>query len=204
MDNQALKDCFHFDGEGLAANRLGQITEKQKVMLLQADKTKRTLGTVAGILFGVIALIGLCGGLAVTLVPVGVGLTAGQNSQERIALGLGLGSLFGSSGGLGFGCVWPLVRGGLGFLFYKFTRSKFQVQLQRVEGPVDIVRELRPSHSRHPSQSYQVDVLHVGGQSLDVSGSLADILMQGEPCAFYYTEGSRRRILPAESISKAN
>jgi hypothetical protein len=49
MDNQALKDCFHFDGEGLAANRLGQITEKQKVMLLQADKTKRTLGTVAGI-----------------------------------------------------------------------------------------------------------------------------------------------------------
>jgi len=203
MDDQALKDFFNFDDADLSLNRLGQITEKQKARLIQGDKTKRTLGTAAGILFGVIALIGLCGGVAMTLIPLGIGLSAGQNLQERLAMGVGLGSAFGLIGGLSFGCIWPLIWGGLGFLFYKITHSKFQVQLQRVEGPINIVREVRSSYSNHHTHSYHVNVLHVGGKSFDVSGDLANILMQGEPVAFYYTEGSERKILSAESISKA-
>ena len=203
MDNQALKDFFNFDDADLSLNRLGQISGKQKAVLIQADKTKRTLGTAAGILFGVIALIGLCGGVAMTLITLGVGFSAGQNLQERLALGMGLGPAFGLIGGISFGCIWPLVWGGLGFLFYKITHSKFQVQLLRVEGPINIVRELRSSYSRHHSHSHHVNVLHVGGKSFDVSGDLANIMMQGDTYAFYYTEGSQRKILSAELISKA-
>jgi len=37
MDNQALKDFFKFDDEDLSLNRLGQLSEKQKANLIQAD-----------------------------------------------------------------------------------------------------------------------------------------------------------------------
>jgi hypothetical protein len=76
-----------------------------------------------------------------------------------------------------------------------------------VQGPVNIVKVERTSHHTdsdgHSSTShYFVHELHVGGQSFDVQGDLADIIMQGDEYVFYYIDGSDE-ILSAELISKA-
>jgi membrane protein implicated in regulation of membrane protease activity len=61
MDAQALRDYFHFDEDDLAANRMGEYSEKQKQRLVKQDKGR----------FNTELVIGL-GALAIFLVLLGV------------------------------------------------------------------------------------------------------------------------------------
>ncbi|HVN15074.1 MAG TPA: hypothetical protein VMT73_04985 [Anaerolineales bacterium] len=188
MFDQQLMGYFNFDQTDLQANRNGQYTEKQKARLLKEDKRDR-IGSVLG--GGFLLLIGLVG--------LAIAIAAGIADPDwgfRIGFGFG------------FGCVWPLVWGGLGISIMSRGFSKFQVKLMRAMGPVNILKvERTSSHTdsdgfTHTSH-YFVYELHVGGKSFDVKDELADIIMQGDTYAFYYTEGSENEILSAELLSKA-
>ena len=188
MTDQKLMDYFKFDQGDLTANKNGQFTDPQKARLVKEDKRDRTGSLIGGGFLFLIALVGIV-----------IAVVAGMADPDwgfRIGFGLG------------FGCIWPLCWGGVGYLILNRAFAKFQVQLKRALGPVNIIKAERTSTSTdsdgfsHTSH-YFVYELHVGGQSFDVDSSLADIMMQGDTYAVFYTEGSENDILSAELISKA-
>src|SRR6202142_740613 len=181
MSDPQLISYFNFDEADLAANRNGQFTDKQKARLVKEDKRDRTGSIIGGGFLILIALIGL-------VIAIAAGI-ADPDWGFRIGFGLG------------FGCIWPLVWGGIGYLLLRRAFAKFQVQLERAEGPVNIVEAVRTYGSNH--SHYFVHELHIGGKSFDVEANLADIMMQGDTYAVYFTEGSENDILSAELISKA-
>lgn len=188
MNDEKLKEYFKFDDADLQANRNGQFTEKQKARLVKEDKMDRTGSMLGGGCLLFIALIGL-------VIAIAAGIA---DSDWGFRIGFGL----------GFGCIWPLVWGGIGYSIMSRAFAKFQVKLQRATGPVNIIKAERTSTSTdsdgfsHTSH-YFVYELHIGGQSFDVESNLADIMMQGDTYAVYYTVGSENDILSAELISSA-
>jgi len=181
MFDQQVMDYFKFDAADLEANRNSRFTDKQKARLAKEAKAAKTLGIIIG---GVLMLIGL-GGLAGAI----TGWIGDSDWEFRIGFGLG------------FGCIWPLVWGGIGWGILQGSFSKRELKLAKVQGPVNIVKVERTSHGRDHT-SYYVHELHVGGQSFDVQGNLADIIMQGDEYVFYYIDGSDE-IMSAELVSKA-
>jgi hypothetical protein len=181
MSDPQLMSYFKFDEADLQANRNGQFTDKQKARIVKEDKRNKTWSVIGG---GFLILIGLLG--LVMAIAAGI-----SDPDWGFRIGFGL----------GFGCIWPLVWGGIGYLLLRRAFAKFQVQLERAEGPVNIVEAVRTYGSNH--SHYFVHELHIGGKSFDVEANLADIMMQGDTYAVYFTEGSENDILSAELISKA-
>jgi hypothetical protein len=188
MEDENIQRIFNFDEADLQANRDGHFTDKQRKRLVAEDKGVKGCNTAGGIMLILIGLIGV--GIALVSYPVM------------------------KSGGLGFtisfGLIWPLVWGGLGFFFLKSSLQKTVVKLQRVEGPVNIVKSVRSSYSSttHTSSSYTVYELHVGGRSFDVPKSLPDAMMQGDVYAIYYadfgpTGDVKKEVISAELLSRA-
>jgi hypothetical protein len=188
VSDSSLMNYFKFDEADLAANRNGQLTDQQKSRLVREDKRDRTWSVVGG---GFLILIGLVG----LVIAIAAGM-ADPDWGFRIGFGLA------------FGCIWPLVWGGIGVGILSRAFSKFQVNLLRATGPVNVVKVERTSTSTDSdgfshTHHYFVYEMHVGGKSFDVTGELADIMMQGDTYAVYYTEGSENDILSAELIAKA-
>ena len=188
MQDQKLMNYFKFDAADLQANQSGQVTEKQKARMIKDSRSGGIFGNPFALLFIFIGLVGFV-----------IAVVAGISDPDwtfRIGFGLG------------FGCIWPLVWGGIGVGILSRAFSRFQVKLLRVMGPVNIIKAERTSTSTdsdgftHTSH-YFVYELHVGGQSFDVQSNLADIMMQGDTYTVYFTEGSENDILSVELISKA-
>jgi hypothetical protein len=178
--DQQLMNYFKFDMDDLRANEQGQFTDKQRARLITEDKSSRTWGMIGGAGLMLIALIGLAGAVfAIT-----------QDHDPRFRIGFGL----------GFGCIWPLVWGGIGFFIMRNALSKHDIKLAKVQGQVNIVRRESYSSESHTTSVYHE--LHIGGQEFSVSGDLADVLMQGDEYILYYVDGSSE-ILSAELVSKA-
>lgn len=180
MIDQQLMNYFKFDLADLEANRNGRFTEKQKARLAAEDQSSRkwSLGGGLGLIF--IAAIGLAGAIA--------GWIGDPDWVFRIGFGLG------------FGCIWPLVWGGLGWGILSNSFSKHQFKLARVQGRANIVR--RESYSSEHHTTSVCHELHIGGQEFDVEEDLADVIMQGDEYTLYYIDGSDE-ILSAELMSKA-
>ena len=180
MVDRQLMDYFKFDMDDLHANEQGQFTDKQRARLVTEDKSSRTWSMVGGSAMMLIALIGLVGALfAVT-----------QDHDPGFQIGFGL----------GFGCLWPLIWGGLGFFVIRGALSKHDIKLAKVQGRVNIVSRESYSSQSHTTSTYYE--LHIGGQEFSVEGDLADVLMQGDEYILYYVDGSSE-ILSAELVSKA-
>jgi hypothetical protein len=183
MDNQKLKDYFKFDEADLQANRSGQFTAKQTAFLQDNNKYDKLFGMIGGII----------------MLPIGAGriyfpmtgFLQSQDTQSRLLAVL-----------LGVTCLG--VCGGFGLRAFRRAFAKFQVNVLRAEGPVNIVKEERRSTRADGSASYQtVYEMHVGAGTFQVNSNLAGIMMQGVVYALYYTQGSESEILSAELISKA-
>jgi hypothetical protein len=184
MSDEILEQYLKFDEYDLQANRLGQLSGKQKARLAQKDKSTKTWFLIGGIfLLGIAAL-----GLIITLVAVIL--------FKDIILKVGV--------GLGVGCTWPLIWGGIGVLLLLRAFRKYKVVLRSAKGPINIIKVEKIAHSRHGSRHYFVYEMHIGGVKLIVKPDLADIMMQGDVYTIYYAEGSENEILSAELISKAH
>jgi len=190
MEDPKLKDYFKFDEEDLQANRNGNFSEKQKKEISSRNSSSiQQRRSAAAIFFSLGILLWLV--VIVFLVFKGIGYLA-QNAVLII-------------------CPGP---GGLALLLasiYIF-RSSFSIRqndlLKKVEGPINIVKTERTKADSvtHGTERYVTHELHIGAILFDVSPDLANIMMQGDGYAIYYTEGNDNfgsRIWSAELTSKA-
>ena len=184
MEDQKLMKYLKFDEYDLQANRMGQLTEKQRVRLVKENKREKTQSWFVG---GFLLLIAL-GGLVFAIYA----FVMNFDWALRIA----------------FGCILPLVAGGLAYGFLSAALDKSRAKLQKVEGTVNIVKK---NYSGAHGHTYHEHELHIGGKKFDVDEHLADVMMQGDTYAIYYVKGSldddddlcQDDFISAELISKA-
>ena len=180
MIDQQLMDYFKFNQADLMANQRGQFTARQSARIVKEDASDRSGSRVFGIILLFIAAIGFFGAVAAILVDDDWGFRIGF--------------------GLGFGCIWPLVWGGLGFGLLSSSFSKREFVLAKVQGRVNIIREESYSSSSHTTSI--THELHIGGKQFNVEDDLADVLMQGDEYILYYIAGTDK-IMSAELVSGA-
>jgi hypothetical protein len=184
MLSQELMKYFNFDEADLAANKMGQLTDKQKMRLSSDAKSGRTWGIAGGLLFlGVAAIF--------PLAFFGKCLFGGDCQTD------GAGWII--TGVLIFvNLIWVGIWGGIGVILIKSLFSKQEYKLKLAEGPINIVKEVSSDSHHHEVVEYE---LHVGGQVFDVDSSLADFMMQGDVYAFYYLADSNNQDEPMEVLS---
>ncbi|HLO14500.1 MAG TPA: hypothetical protein VK206_06715 [Anaerolineales bacterium] len=85
---------------------------------------------------------------------------------------------------------------------FRISRIREKYLLKKGEGPVDIVKDSHMVDGRR----YEHYELHVDGQTFRVASTLADLILQGDRYAIYYSQGSISNlidILCVERLSKA-
>jgi len=187
MSDQQLMDYFKFDEADLFANHSGQFSEKQKARLTgegKSDKRNRLIG-------GIFLLL-VVGALIYFFTTFYLQSTDNSSREQAIL----------------FGGFFVLIFGGFALSNLLRAFAKFQVKLLKAEGPVNIIKVERESTSgtsghTHTTHYFAYE-MHIGGKSFDVNANLADIMMQGDTYALYYSTGSENEILSLEFISKAN
>jgi hypothetical protein len=162
MTNDQLQGYFHFDDADLAANRNGNLTEKQTQRLKQRSGISKSLRIFLGLLlFG----ISIC--LTVFTIAMIPQIT---NTPERI--------------------IWPFFFGFfalltvmLGFFFLRGLFRKTNLAIEKTQGPVNIVAVQKTDNR---SNHYTSHEFHIGGETFLVTSRLANILMQGDSCTVYF------------------
>ena len=180
MIDQQLANYFKFDQADLIANQNGQFTDKQKTRIFKEDTSGRTWSRVAAVVLIGIAAIGFFGAVFAIL----------NDSDWGFRIGFGL----------GFGCIWPLVWGGIGMLLLVNSFSKHDFALAKVQGRANIVRRESYSSEHHTTNIYHE--LHIGDEEFSVEEDLANVIMQGEEYILYYIKDSDE-ILSAEPVATA-
>ena len=188
MLSQELMKYFNFDEADLAANKMGQLTDKQKMRLSSDAKFGRKWGVIGGLFFFAIASI-------FPLAFFGPCVFYGECEKN-------LAGLIAETVGV---LIWVVIWGGIGVFLIKGAFSKQEYKLKLAEGPINIVKELSSDSHHHEVVEYE---LHVGGQVFDVDSDLADFMMQGDVYAFYYlvdpnNEDDLVEVLSAEWIKSA-
>jgi len=180
MSNEALQQMFKFDDQDLAANRTGQLTPKQIAQLTQEVKSSRGCSLVAG--FGLILI---------ALLPTAIVTLSGAVKQMGIIFLLP------------WVLIWLPIWGLIGYGLIRGAFKKHVVTLQKVEGPINIVKTVshHTDSDGHSSTSVNYE-LHVGGKEFDVDSSLADYMMQGDTYAIYYVT-DLEDIMSVDFIQKA-
>ncbi len=184
MSDQQLMTYLKFDEADVSANRSGQFSEKQRARLTGEGKSDKTFRLIGGIVLLLIVAV-----VIYFFTSFYLQSTNTSSREQAVLFGVVLVLIF------GFFAVRTLLR----------AFAKFQVKILKAEGPVNIVKIERSTHSEHSGMHYYFAYeMHIGGKSFDVDASLADIMMQGDVYDLYYSEGSENEILSAELISKGN
>lgn len=197
-----LNELWNFDDTDLGANRIEQLTQKQKDLLGEKAKNHKSFNIGIGVIVAVIF-----GGTLLTaiLVPIlaallgsflengGITPQTMQISIPLICIGLFLLLLFG-------GALILILR----FLFARANR-KVDIAVRRVEGIVNYVwlerKRRNPSSAGPTYQTVRVLEMHLSGEIFPIDHDLPNIINQGEEWIFYYTKHPFL-FLSAEKISK--
>lgn len=178
MVDQKLMDYFGFDQADLAANRLGQFTDRQRLRLVKEDKGHRSGSMLGAIFYALLAVLGLA--------------IAWPNALRDPSKGFDL------ELALSFGVAWPLFFGYMSVSQVRSALGQHSLSLAKVRGEVNIVRKETEATSEHTSHVYHE--LHIGGKEFEVEEDIADVLMQGKQYVLYYLGGTNE-ILSAEQVS---
>jgi hypothetical protein len=191
MEDQALKDYFHFDEGDLQANRNGQLSDKQRLTLLADQKSGRRFGLVAGLGCGV-GLLAIASIFPLVFIPIG--LTTLREDGAGAAIAPFIAAI-----------AWALIWGVIGCVAIVSGVSgaigkPAPLTVQSVTGPVNLVGVERTSGGKH-HHTYIQHELHVGDQEFDVASSLAGHIMQGDTYAIYYLDDDS--VLSLERLAAA-
>ncbi|MFN8383574.1 MAG: hypothetical protein U0V02_16635 [Anaerolineales bacterium] len=201
MTEHDLMNFWNFDDTDLSANRLGQLTEKQKKILVGEHKSQR------GVLLGVgavVAVLFLC--LPILLIgsrmilPM---LLSGGFSDVRELLP------FAAIGGFAiiFIGIAVLTVGAVVAIYVVRANKKADITVKRVEGNVNYVwgtkRIRTPNSSVRKYEDVRVLHLTLGDKKFEVKEQLQELIKDGEAWVVYYTSYPFK-FLSAEKISKEN
>lgn len=180
-----LKNFWKFDDADLAANRNGQLTEKQKTFLTGEHKTQRGFFFGAG---GLIAVLFCC--LPILLIGVRVVLPmllSGNLSdiQELIPV-----AALGGVGSAGILATVLIVGAVVGFYILR-ANKKADITVKTVKGTINYTwgtkRVRNPGNSARPYDDVRVLHLNISDKKFEVKEALQEIIKEGEAWAIYYT-----------------
>lgn len=204
MAELELMKLWNFDDADLGANRLGQLTQKQKNVLAEKAKSHKSFNTIIGVIIAVVFGGTLLTGLFVPILAAVGGslLESGKVTTEAmIAL-------------IPIICVvlfFLVVFGGILIVVLKvvFGRAnkKVDTAVRRVEGIVNFVWVEKQERNRTKTgpmyKTVRVLEMRIGGETFTIDHELPNIINQGEEWIFYYTNHPFK-FLSAEQISKEN
>jgi hypothetical protein len=193
MEDQALRDYFKFDEADLAANRNGTLTEKQKMKLVQDNKSSKRSGIGCGI-GGGLFFFAIASIFPIVFIPLVL-----SHLQEH-DMGAATSEIIATA-------FWALIWGGFGIVAIVWgiqseTKERSKVLLKKVAGPINLVGIERTGEHGH---TYIDHELHIGQMEFDVDEDVAGFMMQGDLYAVYYIEdmdGSGQQVLSVEHLSK--
>lgn len=202
MSESKLMELLNFDDADLAANRLGQLTQKQKTLLAEKAAKHKNLYTVIGI---VIAIM-VCGGTALRL---GLSMLTGAGNSVLRNGEFSLETLTPILPALCIGGFFVIVFGGIILLVlrvvFEKANRKVDTVVRRVEGKVNFVwvekQERNTSKTGPMYKTVRVLEMCLGGETFTVKQELSNVINQGEEWIFYYTNHPFK-FLSAEKINK--
>lgn len=182
---ESIMDYWKFDEADLGANRLGQLTEKQKKYLVGEHKSQRGVFIGVGV---VVAFLFLC--LPALLIGSRVLLPMLLNGkpsdlQELIPL-IAMG---------GFGIIFigtaVLIVGAVVIFYVIRARKPAELAVLTARGKVEYTwgtkRVRTPGSSVRSYEDVRVLHLNLGDKKFEVKEQLQEIIQEGEEWSVYYT-----------------
>jgi hypothetical protein len=199
MSDSQLRELWNFDDADLGANRLGQLTEKQRKFLVGEHKTQR--GVFLGVGMAVVVLFCCFPALlfgARGLLPM---LISGGSSDPVDMIQKYAFIVF----GIIFFGIAALVVGTIAAFFIMRANKKADIAVRHTEGIVTYTwgtKRVRTPGSR--VRNYEdVRVLHLnlGDKKFEVKVQLQDAIKEGENWVVFYTSDPFK-FLSGEFVSK--
>ncbi len=185
---EKIMEVLDFDDADLGANRLGQLTQKQKNVLAEKAKSHKSFNTIIGVIIAVVFGGALLTGLGVPIFATVGGslLESGKVTTEALITLIPIicAALFFL---VIFGVVLIVV---LRVVFERANR-KVDTTVRRVDGTVNFVwvekRERNPSKTGPMYKTVRMLEMRIGGETFTINHELPNIINQGEEWIFYYT-----------------
>ncbi|MFN8410842.1 MAG: hypothetical protein U0Z26_00495 [Anaerolineales bacterium] len=180
-----LNELWNFDDTDLGANRLGQLTEKQKSFLIGEHKSQRGVflgvGAVVAALFCCLPVLLIGSRVILPLLLSG----DSSNIQELIPL-------FAMGGfGILFAGVAVLTIGIVVGIYLLRANQKADISVKRVEGTVKYTtgtkRVRTPGSSVRKYEDVLVLHLNLGDKKFEVKDQLQEFIKEDEKWVVYYT-----------------
>lgn len=186
---ETIEQFWNFDDADLGANRLGQLTEKQRNYLTGEHKTQKNVFLGVGSMASILILVAFC------CLPV---IMIGSRSILPILLsgdGFDVTTLipFVAAGGIGgfavLGVLAPVVL--IMGIYFARANKKADLTVKHVEGTVNYTwgtkRVRNPGNKARPYDDVRVLHMNIGGKKYEVHKDLQEIIKEGESWAVYYT-----------------
>ena len=205
--SEIIQQLWNFDDADLAANRMGQLTAKQKTMLAGELKSYKMvylgIGIFIAVIFCCVPIIALLGrGLFSTLIS---GLASpSQNSPADLMDTLPLFAMGGFA--VIFIVITVLIVGIVLVVYYIRGNKKEDITVKKAEGVVNFVqveKRVRTTSNNRGYKDINVLEMRVGTDKkfTEVNDRLPNIINQGEEWTIYYTSHPFK-FLSGEIISK--
>ncbi len=186
---EKIMEVLGFDDADLGSNRLGQLTQKQKVLLTEKAKSHKsfniTIGVIIAVVFGGALLTGLGAPILATL--GGSLLESGKVTTEALLTLIPI-----ICGGLFFLVIFGVVLIVVLRVIFERANRKVDTTVRRVEGIVNFVwvekRERNRSKTGPTYKTVRVLEMRIGGETFsNINNELPSLINQGEEWIFYYT-----------------
>ncbi len=186
---EKIMEVLGFDDADLGSNRLGQLTQKQKVVLTEKAKSHKSFNTIIGVIiavfFGGTLLTGLSAPILATV--GGSLLQSGKVTTEALLTLIPI-----ICAGLFFLVIFGVVLIVVLRVVFERANRKVDTTVRRVEGVVNFIWvERRERNTRKTGPTYKtvrVLEMRIGGETFNVNNELPNVINQGEEWIFYYTK----------------
>ena len=180
MSELQLKEFWKFDDADLAANRSGQLSEKQKTYLTGEHKTQKNTFLGSG---GLVLLLFLCvPALVIGARVVLPAIFSGDSSFSDI-LPAGM--------GLGFVGIFAVPVFAVLAIYMLRAGKKADLTIKRADGKAayswGTKRVRNPCNSARPYDDVRVLHLSLGDKKFEVHNDLQQVIQEGEIWRIYYT-----------------
>lgn len=186
---ETIEKFWNFDNADLSANRLGQLSEKQKTYLTGEHKSQRNVFFGVGGAASAIIVIAFC------ILPV---LLIGGRVILPMVLSGDFSDIqeivpFAAAGGIGIVAVISVLVTIVAIMGIYFARAnkKADLSVKRVEGKVNYSwgtkRVRNPGNKARPYDDVRVLHLSLGEKKFEVHKDLQEIIKEGENWIVYYT-----------------
>lgn len=178
--SETLKDFWKFDDVDLAANQNGQLSEKQKALLVSEHANQRKAFFSVS---GVVAVIFLCVPFLVigSRVLIPAILSRDFQLQNLLPVGVGMGTVL--------SIIVPLIL--VIGLYLLRANKQADLSIKRTEGKAiystGTKRVRNPGNNAKPYDDVRVLYLSLGDKKFEVPNDLKEIIREGDEWVIYYT-----------------